>query len=147
MKYSLINPKHIRFNGLEFYDNPARDEEFYVELYDNLKILIQFKGTKSTLQSRVPTRQWLETCQHFDITGDHEWYPQSIDLNKIIKISQARSIKAFFLPDTMGHRVSFTIIGSHWSVICLPKSNIWWGYNVWNQPINFPAKRIMSFTY
>ena len=38
MNHRLINPNHIRFNGLKFYDKPARDEEFYVELDDNLNI-------------------------------------------------------------------------------------------------------------
>ena len=38
MKHSLINPNQIRSNVLVFYDNPARYEEFYVELDDNLKI-------------------------------------------------------------------------------------------------------------
>ena len=38
MNHSLINPNQIRFNGLEFYDNPARDDEFYVQLDDGLKI-------------------------------------------------------------------------------------------------------------
>ena len=72
MKHSLIKPNNIRSNGLYFYDKPDRDEELYVELYDNLKIPLQFKGTKCTFLSRVLTRQELETCQHFDITIDHE---------------------------------------------------------------------------
>ena len=63
MKHSLINPNHIRSSGLNFYDNLARDEEFYVELDDNLKILLQFKGTKCTFLLRVMTQQDLETCQ------------------------------------------------------------------------------------
>ena len=28
MRHSLINPNQVRFNGLDFFDNPARDEEF-----------------------------------------------------------------------------------------------------------------------
>ena len=78
---------------MEFYDNPARDEDFYVELDDNLRIPLQFKGTKCTFLSRVLTRQELETRQNFDMTSDHEWDPQSIDINNIRKISQARRLK------------------------------------------------------
>ena len=94
-KNRLIKPNHIRSNCLDFYDNPAKDEDFYVELYDNLKIPLQFKETKCTFLLCVPTWQELETCQNFDMTSDHKWNPQSIDLNKIRKISQARRFKRF----------------------------------------------------
>ena len=93
MKHRLINPNHINFNGLYFYDNPARYEEFYVELDDDLKITFQFKKTKCTFLSHVPTQRELGTCHNFDMTSDHEWDPQSIDINKISKISQDRRLK------------------------------------------------------
>ena len=54
MNQILINPNHIHFNDLDYYYNPARDEEFYVELDDDLEILLQFKGNKCTFLSRVP---------------------------------------------------------------------------------------------
>ena len=72
MKHSLINPNQIRSNVLEFYDILARDEDFYVELDDNLRIPLQFKGTKYTFLLHVPTRKYLESCQNFDMTSDHE---------------------------------------------------------------------------
>ena len=93
MKHSLINPNQINFNGLGFYDNPARYEEFYVELDDDLKIPLQFKGTECSFLFRVPTRREIGKCQNFDMTIYHKWYPQSIYLNKIRNISQARSLK------------------------------------------------------
>ena len=80
-----------------FYNNPARDEEFYVELDDDLNINLRFKWNKCTFLLRVLTQRELETCQHFYMTSDHNWYPGFIYLNKIIKISQVRSIKHFFL--------------------------------------------------
>ena len=93
MNHSLIKPNQIHFNGLYFYDNRARDEYLYVELDDYLKIPLQFKGTKCNSLLHVPTRRELETCQHFDMKSDHEWDPQSIDLNNICKISQAIRLK------------------------------------------------------
>ena len=78
-----FNPNHINFNGLDFYDNSARYEKFYVELDDDLKTHLQFKGTKCTFLSRVQTRREIEIFQHFDITSDHKWEPEAIDLNKI----------------------------------------------------------------
>ena len=57
MKHSLSKTNQIRSHGVEFYDNPDRDEEVYVELDDNLDIPLQFKGTKFTFLSRVTTRK------------------------------------------------------------------------------------------
>ena len=86
MRHSLINPNQIRFNGLEFYDNPDRDEDFNVELDDDLKIPLRFKEIKCTFILHVPTRRELETFHNFDMTSDHKWEPQSIDLDNIFKI-------------------------------------------------------------
>ena len=72
MNHRLITPNHIRFNGLKFYDKPARDEEFYVELDDDLNITLQFKGTKCTFIWSVTTQREIETCQNFDMSSDHE---------------------------------------------------------------------------
>ena len=36
MKHIIINPNNICFNFLAFYDNPAIDADFYVELNDDL---------------------------------------------------------------------------------------------------------------
>ena len=76
-----------------FMNNLAIDEDFSVELYDDLKISLQFEGDKCTFLWRVPTLRELETCQHFDMKSDHEWDPQSIDLNNICKISQTIRLK------------------------------------------------------
>ena len=94
---SLIKHNQIRLNSLDFYDNPARDEEFYVELNDDLNIPLQFKGTKCTFLLRVTTLRELETCQNFDMTSDNKWDPESIDLNNICKISQYRRLKRYVL--------------------------------------------------
>ena len=83
MKHSLINPNQIRSNGLDFYEKHARYEEFYVELDDNLKITLQFKGNKCNFLFHVPTQQEIEKSQNFDMMSEHEWDPQSINLNKI----------------------------------------------------------------
>ena len=93
MKHRLINADKIRSNFLEFYYNPDRDEDIYVELDDNPNVPLQFKGTNCTFLLCVSTWQELETFQYFDMTSDHGWYPQYIDLNKIHKISQSIKLK------------------------------------------------------
>ena len=104
MKYSPIKPNQIRSNGLDFYDNPYRYEYFHVGQDDNLKVPLQFKGTKCTFLSHVLTQLELGTCQHFEITSDHKWDPQYIDLNMICKISKFRRLKRSVFrvqPDTV----------------------------------------------
>ena len=54
MKHSLINPNHIRSNGLDFLDNPMCNHEVYVEI-EFLNVPLRFKGTKFMLIYRVPT--------------------------------------------------------------------------------------------
>ena len=95
IKHRIINTNQICVNGLEFYDNPSIYEEFYVQLDDDMNIPLQFKVTKYTFLLRVMTRRELETYHNFDMKSDHEWDPESIDLNKIRKISQSRQIKRY----------------------------------------------------
>ena len=38
MNNSLINPNHIRFDGLDFFENPILDDELYIEMYDELNV-------------------------------------------------------------------------------------------------------------
>ena len=68
MKHSRINPNHIRFNGLDLFENPIRDDELYVEMDDELNAPLKFKGTNFIFLSRSPTRAELDTCQRFDMT-------------------------------------------------------------------------------
>ena len=91
MKHSLINPNQIRFNGLDFWDNPLRDDELYMELDDDLRIPLQFKGTKCVFTSRVPTKEELNTCIHYHITSSDTWEPTDIDLNTIKRISSTNT--------------------------------------------------------
>ena len=46
MKYSLINPNQISFNGLDFCDNPMRDDKLLVEMDEDVFIPLRCKGTK-----------------------------------------------------------------------------------------------------
>ena len=75
MKHILINPNHILFNGLDFFDNMIIYDEFYIEMDDELNVPVQFKGNKCIFLSRVPTRAELDTFQHFDMKSHNEWNP------------------------------------------------------------------------
>jgi hypothetical protein len=83
MKHSLINPNQVRFNGLDFWDNPLRDDELFMEITEELRVPLRFKGTKCVFKSRVPTKEELDTCPHFEITSPHPWEPNEVDMNNI----------------------------------------------------------------
>ena len=93
MGHSLINPNQIRHAGLDFLDNPMRDNELYFEADKDVKIPLRYKGTKYLFASRVPTEKEMRECIHFHITSDQEWDPASVDLSKC-KISSLTSTNA-----------------------------------------------------
>ena len=62
MKRGLINPNQIHHCGLDFFDNPMRDDELYMEIDDSLHILLRSKGTKCIFDSLVPMTQELNNC-------------------------------------------------------------------------------------
>ena len=77
----------------QFYDNPARDDELYMELDNGLHLLLRYKGTKWVFSSSVPTHTDLRYCVHYEMTSRDEWNPKSVDLSNIRKLSQSRSRK------------------------------------------------------
>ena len=91
MKHSLINPNQIRFNGLDFADNPMRDENLHVEMDKNLFIALLCKGTKLQFTLRVPTKIELHTYQRFEMTSDNEWNPELVNLSTMQRISNVNT--------------------------------------------------------
>ena len=55
---------------------------------DELNVPVPFKGTKFILSSLVPTRDVLDTCQHFDMTSHNKKNPDSVNIRDLRKISQ-----------------------------------------------------------
>ena len=90
MQHSLISSNQVRFHGINFLDNPVRDEELYIEVDDEKSIPLQFKGTKCVFKSRVPTSCELKSCKHYDMTNAEKWIPQSIDLRSLQNISEVK---------------------------------------------------------
>ena len=105
MKHSLVNPNQIRFNGLELFNNPIRDDEMYIEMDDELNIPVQFKGTKCIFLSLVPTQTELDTFRHFYIMIHNEWNPDSINIRDLSKISQLSKNDTRYIYQTKHHTV------------------------------------------
>jgi len=81
MKHLLINPNQIRWNGLQFQDNPTDDT--FIEMGEDLTIPLSYVGTKCVFNSRAPTEQELIYCKHYEMTSNNEWDPEHVDLNKL----------------------------------------------------------------
>ena len=108
MGHSLINPNQIRYNGLDFYDNPMRDDELCFDAGDGVKIPLRFRGTKCIFPSQTPTKKELDECIHFHITSNAEWDPNHIDLNKCQISSLAMKAKRHVFEIKTGKRdISF----------------------------------------
>ena len=90
MNHSLINPNQIRFNGLDFFDNPTRDEQLCIQIGDDLFLPLDFKGTKCLFESRSPSRDELNNCVHLHLTSTKEWEPSEVDLRSLYKISETK---------------------------------------------------------
>ena len=90
MKHSLINPNQVRYKGLDFWDNPLRDNNLFMEVTKILNVPLKFKGKKCIFESRVPTKEELDTCPHFEMTSSQPWEPNEIDMNSIKRISSVK---------------------------------------------------------
>lgn len=78
MDHSLLNPNQIRFHGLDFFDNPTRDEKLCMQIDDDLFVPLIFKGTKCSFVSCVPTKSELDNCPHLHVTSSKEWEPTAL---------------------------------------------------------------------
>ena len=101
MRHSLINPNQIRYAGLDFFDNPMRDEELFFEADEGIKIPLKYKGTKCFFTSRVPTEFELRNCSHYHITSDQEWDPSSVDLSRFrVSSTTVRGVRTSYMMKT-----------------------------------------------
>ena len=84
LNHSLINPNQIRMNGIGFWDNPFdKDKELCIDVERGPVIPLEFKGTKLTFSSRVPSNEELENCHHIQMTSPLAWNPHEVILGKV----------------------------------------------------------------
>lgn len=81
LDHTLLNPNQLRAYGLGFWDNPYDTERpLAIEVNRELSIPLQTKGTKVQFQSRVPTKDELQHCQHVHVTSRNEWNPSQLEM-------------------------------------------------------------------
>ena len=117
MKHSLINPNQIRWNGLQFRDNPTDD--IFIEMGEDLTIPLSYVGTKCVFNSRAPTEQELIYCKHYEMTSNNEWDPEHVDLNKLRGSMQKTNVvrEAFSLMADSG-KYAYENPGTDEAMIC-----------------------------
>ena len=84
LPHSLFNPNQIRHHGVDVWDNPYdKEHELSIEVTGELTIPLGMEGTKTTFQSRAPTKEELDTCPHIQMTSDYDWQPTTVRLGKV----------------------------------------------------------------
>jgi hypothetical protein len=83
LKNTLLTPNQMRDFGIEVDDAPRQyvansKHSLYVP-DSQLRIPLQLRGIFSFLESRKPTQQELDECEHIILTSDVPWEPCSTD--------------------------------------------------------------------
>jgi hypothetical protein len=79
LDHTLVNPNQLRAYGITVQDNPFSTAPIYISTEDNdFTIPLTSKGTILGVNSRTPTDHELQTCQHVQLSSDHEWDPQNV---------------------------------------------------------------------
>ena len=91
-----------------------RDDELYMELDDDLRVPLRYKGTKCIFDSRVPTRQELNECTRFDVTGSDEWDPESVNFTKMRRMSQLSRLPRTVYMTIAGTQASPSLSSVSW---------------------------------
>jgi hypothetical protein len=74
---SLINPNQLRAYGITVQDNPFAGPMYISneEEEDVVSISMFAVGTNISINTRTPTQEELDSCQHIILTSDTEWEP------------------------------------------------------------------------
>lgn len=88
LNVSLINPNQIRHYGLAVSDDPTDKDRFFGITTEDIEIPFEMKGTTVFFQSRVPTRWEIENCRTIELTQDHPWNPNEVNIAKVTTRNQ-----------------------------------------------------------
>ena len=79
LDHSLINPNQLRQFGITVQDNPFQGEEMHIATEDaSVFIPLASSGTTIHMQTRTPTDQELQECQHIELTSKAPWNPHEV---------------------------------------------------------------------
>ena len=82
LDHSLINPNQVCHYGIGYWDNPFDpDHGLQIDICDDIVIPLQRQGTVIGFETRVPTDDELNTCEHIYMTSAQPWDPQQVQYN------------------------------------------------------------------
>ena len=102
LDHSLINPNQIRANLIDVQDNPFDTVPTSIDVGNGLIIPLVKNGTKIYFDSKTPSDEELNNCQHIHLTSDNEWNPESVTLGEMktqkAQVRQLQSVKTLTDP-------------------------------------------------
>ena len=85
LDHTLINPNQIRFNQIDYWDNPFdHDRPLSINIPGVLNVPLHMKGTKIQFISRSPTSAELNMIppeQRIELTSKFKWEPTTVSLS------------------------------------------------------------------
>ena len=83
LDHTLLNPNQIRHNGVDFWDNPYdKERALSIQVDRGPTISLEFVGIKLQFESKVPTNEELNNCEHIEITSSVLWEPSEVTLGQ-----------------------------------------------------------------
>jgi len=83
MDDSLVNPNQLRHFNLNVQDNPFHESPLMISsVQDEFLMPLFLHGSNVVADTRVPTEEELQTCQHITMTSPHTWDPQRLQCPK-----------------------------------------------------------------
>jgi hypothetical protein len=81
LNQSLINPNQLRHRGIPVCDDITdQNRRFGIDLYGELFIPFEMKGTTIYFDSRVPTKWKMQNCRIIVVTDDSSWDPANVTI-------------------------------------------------------------------
>jgi hypothetical protein len=82
---TLINPNQLRAYGITVQDNPFAGPMYISNEgeEDAVSISMFGVGTNISINTRTPTQEELDSCQHISLTSDTEWEPNDIKFPQV----------------------------------------------------------------
>jgi hypothetical protein len=86
LPHSLINPNQLRAFGTTIQDNPFGGPMTLKDPEEILEIPLQLHGTNVGFETRTPTQEDLDGCQHIQLNSQHEWDPSDMKVPTTFEI-------------------------------------------------------------
>jgi hypothetical protein len=84
LNHSLINPNQLRHRGIPVCDDITdRNRRFGIDLYGELFIPFEMKGTTIYFDFRVPTKWEAQNCRIIVVTDDSSWDPAHVTISVV----------------------------------------------------------------